>query len=169
MSDVRMFRVPNKLGEKILKTGGRRAVELLADADQVMLDLREPCLADISSLISDINARYGKANRRGDEDFKDLYELSARIIDISAPVADLQIDRAAFFLCELVDRCSGQEKWDWPSVDVHLDALLLLRLDAGNLPAAAREKIFDGLKKINERLPSLATSEAAREDSAGES
>jgi hypothetical protein len=117
-----------------------------------MLDMRETCLKDIDGLISEIVKGYGRAARVGDEDFLGLYTLSANIIDISAPVADLEIDRAAFFLCELVDRCGMRDQWDWPSVDVHIDALQLLRLDEGRLPAAARMSIFVGLKQINDKL-----------------
>ncbi len=153
MSDVRIFRVPNRLREKILKSGGPRALEILAKGDKVMVDLRQPSLENIDKLIAEIVKGYGRANRKGDEDFLVLYTLAANIIDICAPVADLEIDRAAFFLCELVDRCGARNVWDWPSVDVHIDALQLLRLDEGHLPAEARMKIFLGLKKINNRLP----------------
>ncbi len=157
---VRVFRVPNKLRDKLLKSGGARAVELLARADANLEFLRPRCLNQISDLIGEIVARYGAGKRKGDEDFDGLYALSARIIDISTPVADLEIDRAAFSLCELVDRCDGVGQWDWPSVDVHIDALTLLRMDAGAMPAAARQQIFNGLQKLNKRLPTLAESQA---------
>ena len=162
-SQVRMFLVPNKLREKLLKSGGARAIELLARADANLEFLRPRCLNQISDLIAEIANRYGAAKRKGDEDFDGLYSLSAKIIDISTPVADLEIDRAAFSLCELVDRCDGVGQWDWPSVDVHIDALMLLRLDAGTMPAEARQQIFNGLQKLNKRLPSLSESQAATE------
>jgi hypothetical protein len=115
----------------------------------------------IDNLIAQIVTEYGKANRKGDEDFANLYSYATRIIDSSAPVADLEIDRAAFHLCELVDRCTGLGRWDWPSVDVHIDALQLLRMDEGNLPAEARAQIFLGLKKIHDRLPKPAEASEA--------
>lgn len=162
MSDVRLFRVPNKLREKILKSGGPRALEILAKADKIMVEMRPPCLEDINSLIDQIIKTYGQATRKGDEDFQGLYTLAANIIDISAPVAEMEIDRAAFFLCELVDRCSARGQWDWPSVDVHINALQLLRMDGANLPAAARMKIFSGLQKINDKLKAREAPDAAQ-------
>jgi hypothetical protein len=158
--------VPNKLREKLLKSGGARAVELLAKADANLTAMRPRCLNQITDLIAQIVAVYGQTNRKGDEDFDGLYKLSAKIIDVSAPVAELEIDRAAFSLCELVDRCEGLEQWDWPSIDVHIDALQLLRLDAGSLPPEAREKIFKGLHRVNQRLAPLSQSLAAKEQQA---
>ena len=156
MSEPRFFRVPNRLRKKIAEAGGARVLEHLAQADQNLEELREPSLQMIDGLITEIAGRYGKANRKGDEDFADLYSLATRIIDVSAPVADLEIDRAAFHLCELVDRCTGLDRWDWPSVDVHIDALQLLRNDEGALPKAARAQIFQGLKRVHDRLPKPA-------------
>ena len=167
MSEVRIFRVPNRLREKILKAGGPRALEILAKADKAMQDMRADCLERIDALIGEIIDGYGRERRKGDEDFLELYTLSASIIDISAPVADLEIDRAAFYLCELVDRCGARGQWDWPSVDVHIGALQLLRLDEGNLPASARLQIFVGLKKINDKLSAKDKAEATPADESG--
>jgi len=155
--------VPNRLREKILKSGGPRALEILAKADKLMIEMRESCLENVNKLINEIIKEYGRANRKGDEDFLRLYTLCANIIDISAPVADLEIDRAAFYLCELVDRCGVRDQWDWPSVDVHIDALQLLRMEGVNLPASARMQIFVGLKKINDRLGAREAADPADE------
>ena len=153
MSDVKIFRVPNKLRDKILKRGGAKVEESLAKADKALVAMRGPALAHIESLIDQVVQIYGRAQRNGDEAFLPLYMLSSQIIDSSAPLKDLEIDRAAFHMCELVDRCMGLGRWDWPSVDVHIDALQLLRLDQGKLPAAARAQIFLGLKQVYDRLP----------------
>jgi hypothetical protein len=168
MSEPRFFRVPNRLRKKIVEAGGARAMEHLAAADQNLEDLREPCLAMIDGLIGEIVRAYGKANRKGDEDFAELYSLATRIIDVSAPVADLEIDRAAFHLCEVVDRCMGLDRWDWPSIDVHIDALQLLRNDEGALPKAARAQIFVGLKKVHDRLPKPVAPAAEGDDQTAE-
>lgn len=138
-------------------------MELLAQAESNLEFLRPRCLNLISDLIDDMVRLYGQSNRKGDEAFEPLYALSARIIDVAAPVAELEIDRVAFSLCELVDRCEGQAQWDWPSIDVHIDALQLLRLDAGELPPEAREKIFQGLFRVNQRLARPSAPEAGPE------
>jgi hypothetical protein len=153
MSQVRMFRVPNKLRQKILKAGGMRTIEALAKGQDALDALREPSLAQIDQVLVEINRTFGRANRKGDEDLLPLYMLSTRIIDAAAPVSELEIDRAAFHLCSLLDRCMALGRHDWPAVDVHLDALQLLRMDEGKLPEAARASIFAGLQKVHDRLP----------------
>ena len=168
MSEVRIFRVPNKLGHKILKTGGMKAMEALARGKRALDDMREPSLAQINGLISEIVRVYSRASRKGDEDFQELYQLASRIIDSAAPVSELEIDRAAFHLCELVDRCAGLGRWDWPAIDVHIDALQLLRLDGGKLPPEARAQIFLGLKKIHNRLPKPPAETVAPEEAPAE-
>ncbi len=150
---VRIFSVPNTLRAKIEANGGQEASKLLATAESYLSFLRPRCLNKISDLIADIDGAYGKAVRKGDEAFEPLYALAAKIIDQCAPVSEYEIDRAASGLCELVDRCEGQGAWDWAAVDVHIDALYLLRQDAGSLPPEAREKIFAGLRRVTERLP----------------
>ena len=161
MSEVRLFRVPNRLRQKILKTGGPKVQEALAQAQQNLDQLREPSLKIIDGLVAEIVQAYGRATRKGDEDFAELYMLASRIIDAAAPVPELEIDRGAFHLCALVDRCTGLGRWDWPSVDVHINALQLLRNDEGALPAAARAQIFHGLKKVHDRLPKPVEAEDA--------
>jgi len=163
MSEVRIFRVPNKLREKILKSGGPRALEILAKAEENLAEMRPPCLEIIDELIAEIVGGYGRGRRKGDEDFLRLYTMSAQIIDCAAPVAELEIDKAAFFLCELVDRCGARDQWDWPAVDVHIDALQLLRLDLSSLPPEARQKIFLGLKQINDKFKAREAAEQAAE------
>lgn len=147
-----MFRVQNNLAG-ITQNGGMLISEALANGNNAMKEMRKPCLKTIDRLLGEMSQKYGPAARRGDEDFQALYELSSRIIDVSGPVADLQLDRAAFSLCELVDRCAGQSIWDWPSVDVHFDALQLLRHVGADLKAAERKTIFDGLDRVTDRLP----------------
>lgn len=156
MSKVRVFSVPNGLRTKLLESGGLRAEELLRHAEDNLQFMRPRCLNQITDLISQIVETYGAGCRTGDEPFAGLYALSAKIIDVSAPVVELEIDRVAFSLCELVDRCEGQGGWDWPSVDVHTDALQLFRLNGGDLPSHARARIFQGLSKLTERLPRLS-------------
>ncbi len=160
MSEVRLFRVPNRLRQKILKTGGPKVQEALAKAQQNLDELREPSLKIIDGLIAEIVRVYGRNNRKGNEDFADLYTFASRIIDAAAPVPELEINQAAFHLCALADRCMGLGRWDWPSVDVHIDALQLLRNDEGALSAVARAHIFRGLKKVHDRLPKPADGKA---------
>ncbi len=151
---VLVFRPPNTLRKKIEAASGGETPETLIAQAQTYLDFMRPrCLNQISDLLGDIQDAYGRSQRQGDEPFEPLYALSAKIIDQCAPIPEYEIDRAATSLCELVDRCEGQGKWDWPAVDVHLDALVLLRQDAGELEPEARERIFRGLARVTERLP----------------
>jgi hypothetical protein len=153
MSEFREFR-PNLAIRHITENGGVLVSEALAEANTIMKEMRKPILRAIDRFLKDIDKRYGPSPSRNDDlDFHTLYELSAHIIDISGPVADMQIDRAAFSLCDLVDRCEGMGKWDWPSVDVHLDALHLLRDQGDKMKAAQRKIILDGLDRVTERLP----------------
>jgi hypothetical protein len=149
---VRMFRPENKLS-MVLQNGGMLASEALSNGNKVMKELRKPALKSIDRLIEVMGKQYGAQSRHGDEDFQGLYDLSARIIDICGPVADLQIHRAAFSLCELVDRCAGQAAWDWPSVDVHMNSLQLLSQAGAGLQPAQRKVILEGLDRLTGRLP----------------
>jgi hypothetical protein len=64
-------------------------------------------------------------------------------------VADAGVDKAALSLCTLVDGCAEAKAWRWDAVDVHLNALRLLRAHGAALPAEQREAMLQGLYQVS--------------------
>ncbi len=59
------------------------------------------------------------------------------------------VDQAAISFCALVDNCSEAGAWRWDAIDVHINALRLLR--TSDLNPDQRRAVIDGLNKVSQR------------------
>ena len=151
---VRKFKPPNRLAKMIKERGGLLAQDAIAAAEAGVESLREASLAALDETLAEIEARFGRAaESREAESFEALYVLASRIIDVSAFVAGTGLDRAAMSLCGLADNCAEAGVWRWDAVDVHLNALKLLRAVGASLPEAQRDSMLQGLYKVSHFRP----------------
>jgi hypothetical protein len=151
MSVVRKFRAPNRLSMLVKAAGGVLAKDALAAADAALEPLRAESLAVLDAALAEIEARFGKpaAATRASEAYQDLYALALRIIDVSGFLPGSCVDQAAISFCALVDNCAEANVWRWDAVDVHINALRLLR--TSTLGADQRRAVIDGLNKVSQR------------------
>jgi hypothetical protein len=111
-------------------------------------------MAALDGILAEIQRRFGKAAEgRGGESYEALYLLASRVIDVGVFVADAGIDKAAMSLCGLADSCAEGKAWRWDAVDVHLNALKLLRSVGAQLPAEQREAMLQGLYQVSHYRP----------------
>ena len=149
MSVVKRFRVQSRLATIAFQGGGLTVNQALKGADEALEPLRPACLAAIDAAIADIDARYGRgAPMRAGEPTEDLYLLSSGVIDVAVFVQDSGLVGAAQSLCGLVDLSRELGVWSWDAVDVHIEALKLLRLAGTAMSDAQRSSILDGLAKV---------------------
>ncbi len=154
---VRKFRPPNRLANMIGDRGGLLAKDAIVAAETGVESLREASLAALDQTVAEIERRFGKeAEGRETESFEALYLLSSRIIDVSAFVMDAGVDKAAVSLCSLADDCAGAGVWRWDAVDVHLNALRLLRAMGAELPPEQRDAMLQGLYQVSHHRPDEA-------------
>ena len=154
---VRKFRPPNRLANMIKERGGILAKDAIVAAEAGVETLREASLAALDETIAEIDRRFGKGvEGRESESFEGLYLLSSRIIDVGHFVSDVGIDKAAVSLCSLADSLAEAGAWRWDAVDVHLNALRLLRAMGTELAAAEREAMLEGLYQVSRHRPDEA-------------
>ncbi|WP_426011001.1 chemotaxis protein CheE [Caulobacter sp. DWR2-3-1b2] len=150
MSVVRKFRAPNRLSMLIKAAGGPMAQDALKAAETALEPLRAESMAVLDAALAEIDARYGKpaAATRAGETFQDLYVLALRIIDVSGFLPGSCVDQAALSFCALVDNCIEANAWRWDAIDVHINALRLLR--TAGLTADQRQAVIAGLNKVSQ-------------------
>ncbi|NQE63534.1 chemotaxis protein CheE [Caulobacter sp. RHG1] len=154
---VRKFRPPNRLASLIKDKGGILAQDAIAAAEVGVESLRESSMAALDESLAEIERRFGKsAADRAAEPFEVLYHLASKVIDVSLFVTDAGIDKAAMSLCGLADSCAEAGAWRWDAVDVHLNALKLLRAVGAELPAAQRDAMLQGLYQVSHYRPDEA-------------
>jgi len=147
---VRKFRPPNRLTNMIKERGGILAKDAIVAAEAGVETLREASLAALDETIGEIERRFGKgAENRESESFEALYLLSSRIIDVGQFVSDSGVDKAAVSLCTLADGLAEAGVWRWDAIDVHLNALRLLRTMGNTLPAEQRAAMLEGLYQVS--------------------
>jgi len=151
MSTVRKFRAPNRLSMLVRANGGVTVKDALAAADAALEPLRAESLAVLDAALAEIEARFGRsaATNRAAGAFQDLYALALRIIDVSGFLPDSCVDQAAVSFCALVDNCAEAGTWRWDAVDVHINALRLLR--TADLDPDQRRAVIEGLNKVSQR------------------
>jgi len=151
---VRKFRPQNRLTAMIKERGGLLARDAIAAAEAGVESLRESSMAALDETLAEIERRFGKdVADRGSEPYEELYLLGSRVLDVSAFVMDAGIDKAAVSLCTLVDSCEGLGHWRWDAVDVHINALRLLRATGAELPADQRDAMLQGLYQVSNYRP----------------
>ena len=154
---VRKFRPPNRLASMIKERGGILAQDAVVAAEAGVESLREASLAALDETLAEIERRFGKAAEdRQSASFEGLYLLSSRIIDVGYFVSDTGVDKAAVSLCALADSLAEAGVWRWDAVDVHLNALRLLRTMGAQLPADQRSAMLEGLYQVSHHSPDEA-------------
>jgi hypothetical protein len=80
-----------------------------------------------------------------------LYKLSTRVIDISICLLGSGVDQAMRALCDLVDLSELIGVRDWQAIDVHLDAIKLLRAHGMSMSEAERNAVVGGLSRVTRK------------------
>jgi hypothetical protein len=151
MSVVRKFRAPNRLSMLVKASGGVMAKDALEAAEAALEPLRAESLGVLDAALVEIESRFGKtaAATRASGAYQDLYTLAQRIIDVSGFLPGSSVDQAAISFCALVDNCAEAGGWRWDAIDVHINALRLLR--TADLSPEQRRAVIDGLNKVSQR------------------
>lgn len=162
MKPVKMIRPPNRLRAAMAAAGGLSVREAIRRSEAAVDTLREPCVAQIDAILAEIDARFGAAaTAREQEDFETLYVLATRIIDVSIVVRNSGLDDASRALCDLADLSSEIGRWDWPSVEVHIEALKMLRANGEAMTKEQRNAVVGGLIKVTRKRVGDPTAIAA--------
>jgi hypothetical protein len=151
-SKVRKFKIKSRLASLAFQPGGVSANQALKQADSALDSLRGPALAALDASIAEIDARYGPhAAGRADEPFEDLYRLSSSIIDMALFLPGSSLDNAARCFCGLVDLSHELDIRAWDAIDVHIEALKLLRIAGASMSGPQRQSILDGLGQVTRK------------------
>jgi hypothetical protein len=144
---VRMRPRVNTLAKMVNQPGGMRAEDALRKAEE-NLDTIKPVLAEeveknLASLLELLDAA---ATRPEKTVLDEAYLRSNQVAGMAGLSGMAPLGQAAFSLCELLDKLGVAERWSAEAVDVHLNAMRLLR----RMPEAdkATAHILQGLREV---------------------
>lgn len=148
MSVVKWIKRKPRLASLIGEPGGA-TVRAALDAVKVSLEpLREQCLGAVDEHISALEVLVAE----GEPDdllatLETVYARASGVLDAAGPFDLEDVCKAAWSLCELSDRYTRMGRGDWRAIEVHVQALRLLR----RLPrdgVEARRSVLAGLAEL---------------------
>lgn len=116
--------------------------------------LRERSLAEIDNAI-DALMGYLRLLKHGTPPpavVAEMHRLSCEIAGIAGTFGYGCLGKAAYSLCKLIDDCGTRGQWDRVAVDIHFDAIRLLRYPEKVSPEM-REHLLKGLHMVVDRAP----------------
>jgi hypothetical protein len=152
MSQVRFSYPENRMKKLLEEPGGLTARDALGRAHQNIGMIRPQILAEVDRNIVEINKAAAKAALDATDMSarRDLYTCGNVIVGLAGSCGLDEVGKAAFSLCELVDRY-GTDRWDAAYVAVHLSAITALREGAGT--PQSRVATLEGLSQVVALVP----------------
>jgi hypothetical protein len=152
----------HRLNQFFGRRDGTLRSQLVTDAKANIAAIRGESLIEIGQLVDRIQALGEELRRAADPaSTQPVYELSNQIVGIAGAVGLVHLGKAAYSLCELLDRLTAAKKWNWPAIQVHLDGIQTLRTKVDD-EEAVRDAIIDGLVKVVAHVSDAPTRPAAR-------
>ncbi len=148
------FTFPTYRLAKILRQpGGKSVAAALKDAEEGVAGLVEPCLAAIDVAMKAIDGHLASMTAGSTAAAADrLYKEANGIIGLASAAGLPEMDRAAYSLCDLLDRMQAAGRWDRSAIVVHVQALYLLRQPSALGSDGSVRLVLLGLKKVREKL-----------------
>jgi hypothetical protein len=144
MSAVMMIRRKSNLSKMIDTKGGVTVLAALRGAEKEIAPLREEGLAILDEALAALDA--SAATPPGQAGWLEgIYRAAADIIDVCPPELT-GLYAAAYSLCELADLQRRAGRCETPPVQVHINALRLLRQPGQ--PEAVTSQVLAGLESL---------------------
>jgi len=153
MSDVRVFKVENRLAKVISLPGGRTVAEALRGADTRIASVRGACLASLAEKGARLQQLVDLAKSGSpDEAVTGVYSVANDVFSVASAFQMTELAEAAYGLCDLADDSRPSEAINWPAIGVYVDGVRLLASETGSQDAAVREAIVAGLRAVAARF-----------------
>ncbi len=138
----------NRLGELIRKPGGILVADALHAAQQNLKSVEAECLLAMDEKLAEIAALVSQCRSDPtDEDLHTLYGLGNDVLEVAGVFELNPLSEAAFSLCDLIDRFKTHQRFSYPALVVHLQALQALRAMSGP-PDPSTAVMIDGLRRV---------------------
>jgi hypothetical protein len=142
----------NRLQKVVKRPGGPTVPEAIDSAHVNLKTLQDDCLAAMDAKLALIAAAVARC-RTGPtpEETDTLYGLGNDVLEVAGVFDMLALGKAAFSLCDLMDRSRASGRWSQPALEVHLNGLVALRALAGQ-DDVVTEQVLEGLRRVAEHV-----------------
>lgn len=144
MSEVRTQKIRTSLAQQMAQPGGRALADVERRANERLGRHKAEVIAEIEAAVAELE---GLCAARSEASAAEVYRLASRILDLAGFFDTGSLFDAAYSLADVADRMVAAGVWDWPPVQVHVQALRLI-LKAGCERNAATDHLLAGLKAV---------------------
>ncbi|MEN5145093.1 chemotaxis protein CheE [Brevundimonas diminuta] len=137
-------KVTTRLAQQMAQPGGRTLVDVERRARERLVRHKGEVMAGIDAAIVELE---GLCAARPDGAAAEVYRLASRVLDLAGFFDTGPLFEAGYSLADVADRMAVADAWDWPSVEVHVQALRLI-LNGGCERNAATDRMLAGLKAV---------------------
>ena len=153
MTSVQFLFPENRLAKLVRQPGGVGQQQAMTAAAANLETISGELLAAIDQYLAQIEALGANPALSQDPALQaEMYQSSNYVAGMAGHCGRPELGRAAYTLCEVLDRFLAGATWSAPAVIVHLDALKLLRQMDPAAPEAASKAVIDGLRSVTERI-----------------
>lgn len=142
----------NSLGEALAAAPPQMAQVALANAEDMLTQISNDCVARVDALIAEFPASVGEDASDVLARIEAAYETGRKMIGIGTIAGLPEIDAVASSLCDVADGLITRRSAVWEPVRVHVATMELMR--RMDLPAEARQQLIVGLGSLRERYAS---------------
>jgi hypothetical protein len=135
--------------------GYRRGLSLeaaTAAAEANLARIQHDCLASLDQALGVIYQQLPKLDHaENPAQAETIYQAANQVLALGAHCQLAALGKAAFCLCELIDRSRMRGQWSRAALETHLQALKLLRSPPANTDPKTEAAIIAGLFKVIEK------------------
>lgn len=143
-TDARTLKIKTSLARQMAQPGGRSLADVERRANERLGRHKGEVMAEIEAAVAGLE---GLCAARPDAPAAEVYRLASRVLDLAGFFDTGPLYEAGYSLADVADRMAAAEAWDWPPVQVHVQALRLI-LKAGFERNAATDQLLAGLKAV---------------------
>ncbi len=158
MTSVSFFLPENRLGKLALAPGGISQEKAVGAAKSNLVGIEGETLAEVDKNLEQLRQAAAKPGLAGDpEGQREVYGFANLVAGMAGACRLEGLGRAAFYLCETVDRMVEVGAWNGKAVAVHMHAINLLRAGGADMPMADQKALVDGLRGVATKARSLGS------------
>ncbi len=123
--------------------------EATAAAEANLISIRDECLASLDEALGVVFEHVpGLVSRPSKDGAETVYQAANQVVSLAGLCQLEALGKAAFSLCDLVDKSRTLKRWNSAALDAHLNALRVLRNPEAIADQHALGQMLTGLKQV---------------------
>jgi len=142
--EARTLKIKTSLAQQMAQPGGRTLADVERRANERLGRHKAEVMAEIEAAVAGLEGVCASPPAAA---AAEVYRLASRVLDLAGFFDTGPLYEAGYSLADVADRMAAAGAWDWPPVQVHVQALRLI-LNAGCERNAATDHLLTGLKAV---------------------